>query len=101
MSDHEHDEHCGCGDHDHEEEDVFVVADEEGNEREMVIALTFETEGRTYAVLLDRNDLEADGFIFRLEEEGDQAYLVNIEDDDEWQRVSALYERMVDERLNE
>ena len=99
MSDHEHDEHCGCGDH--EEEDVFLVADEDGNEREMIIALTFETEGRNYAVLLDRNDLEADGFIFRIEEEGDQAYLVNIEDDGEWQRVSALYERMVEERSNE
>lgn len=99
--DHKH-EHghdgCGCGhDHDHEEE-VFVVTDEEGVEREMVMVYTFENEEQVYAVLLDRNDPESEGVIFRIEQEGDDAYLVNIDNDEEWQRVVAAYDEIVAEK---
>ncbi|MFD0711010.1 DUF1292 domain-containing protein [Paenibacillus sp. GCM10027626] len=91
---HEHGDNCGCG-HDHEhEEHVFLVTDEEGQEREMVMVYTFESEEQVYAVLLDRNDLESDGVIFRIEEEDDEAYLVGIEDDAEWERVTKIYEEI-------
>lgn len=91
MSDHVHDENC-----DHEHEDmVFVVTDEDGNEHEMVLAYTFETGDQAYAVLLDRNDPEDDGVIFRIEEDGDDEVLVNIEDDQEWERVMKVYEELV------
>ncbi|MFK7696145.1 DUF1292 domain-containing protein [Paenibacillus sp. HJGM_3] len=93
MSDHQHDENCN---HDHEE-DVFLVTDEDGQEHEMVIVYTFESENKAYAVMIDRNDPEADGMIFRVEEQEDEAYLVNIEDDAEWERVSAIYEQIVEE----
>jgi uncharacterized protein YrzB (UPF0473 family) len=97
MSEHNHD-HCGCGhdhDHDHDhEENLFILTDEEGNEHEMVMVYTFESDNRGYAVLLDRNDPEADGMIFRVEEEGDDAYLVNIEDDQEWEKVVAVYNEL-------
>ena len=49
---HVHDENCNH-DHDHEEH-VFLVTDEEGKEREMVMVYTFESEEQVYAVLLDR-----------------------------------------------
>ncbi|HUC93348.1 MAG TPA: DUF1292 domain-containing protein [Paenibacillus sp.] len=98
MSEHKHGDDCGCGhdhDHDHEhEEHVFLVEDEEGNEREMVMVYTFESEEKVYAVLLDRNDPEADGVIFRIEEENDEAFLVGIEDDAEWDRVTRIYEEI-------
>jgi uncharacterized protein YrzB (UPF0473 family) len=90
MSDHVHDEN---NDHDHDEM-VFVVTDEDGKEHEMVLVYSFETEGRTYAVLLDRNDPEDDGIIFRVEEEGDEEVLVNIEDDEEWEKVMKMYEEL-------
>jgi len=91
MSDHVHDENC-----DHEHEDmVFVVTDEDGNEHEMVLAYTFETGDQAYAVLLDRNDPEDDGVIFRIEEDGEDEVLVNIEDDEEWERVMKVYEELV------
>lgn len=94
MSEHKHGDDCGCGhDHDHEEH-VFLVEDEEGNEREMVMVYTFESEEKVYAVLLDRNDPEADGVIFRIEEENDEAFLVGIEDDAEWDRVTRIYEEI-------
>jgi uncharacterized protein YrzB (UPF0473 family) len=93
MSEHKHGDGCGCGhDHDHEhEEDVFLVADDNGVEREMVMVYTFESNEQMYAVLLDRNDPEADGVIFRVEEQDEEAFLVSIEDDEEWNRVVKVY----------
>lgn len=93
----EHNHECGCGhDHDHEhEEEVFLIADEEGTEREMVMVYSFECDENVYAVLLDRNNPESDGVIFRIEQEGDDAYLVNIENDEEWKKVVAAYEEIV------
>jgi len=94
MSEKEHVHGPDC-DHDHEhEEHVFVVTDEEGVEREMVMVFTFESEEQVYAVLLDRNDPEADGVIFRIEEENDEAFLVGIENDEEWERVTKIYEEI-------
>lgn len=98
MTEHKH-EGCGCGhDHDHgheHEEEIFVVTDEEGVEHEMVLVYTFDLDEQAYAVLLDRNDPEADGIIFRVEQEGDDAFLVNIEDEEEWKKVVAAYENLV------
>lgn len=101
MSEHQHDENCGCGhDHDHEEQ-VFLIENEEGEEREMVLVYTFESEENVYAVLLDRQDPERDGVIFRVEEEGEEAFLVTIEDDEEWTRVSDIYENIAREQNGE
>ncbi|MFD0587974.1 DUF1292 domain-containing protein [Paenibacillus sp. GCM10027627] len=92
--DHEHGEDCGCGhDHDHDEH-VFIVTNDEGEEREMVMVYTFESEENVYAVLLDRQDPEQDGVIFRIEEEGEESFLVGIDDDAEWERVTAIYEEI-------
>lgn len=96
MSEHQHTEDCGhdhSGDHE-QEEHVFLVADDEGVEREMMLVYTFESENQAYAVLLDRNDPEADGVIFRIEEENEETFLVGIEDDAEWDRVTAIYEEI-------
>jgi uncharacterized protein YrzB (UPF0473 family) len=97
LSDHKHDhEHGPDSDNDHEHgEDVFVVTDENGKEHEMVMVYTFESQEQAYAVLLDRNDPEADGVIFRIEEENDEAFLVNIEDEAEWERVVTIYNEIV------
>jgi len=96
MSEHEHQhgDDCGCG-HDHEhEEHVFIMTDEDGAEREMVMVYTFESQDQVYAVLIDRNEPEADGLIFRIEEENEEAFLVGIEDDEEWDRVTKLYDEI-------
>ncbi|MBH5316821.1 DUF1292 domain-containing protein [Paenibacillus sp. GSMTC-2017] len=91
---HQHGEDCGCG-HDHEhEEHVFMVANDEGEEREMVMVYTFESQDSAYAVLLDRLDPEQDGVIFRFEEENGESFLVGIEDDAEWERVAKIYEEI-------
>ncbi|CAG7622076.1 DUF1292 domain-containing protein [Paenibacillus allorhizosphaerae] len=94
MSDHIHDASC---DHDHDE-DIFIVTDENGVEHEMVMVYTFEVSDQAYAVLLDRNDMEADGVIFRIEEEDGEAMLASIEDEDEWNRVVQIYNEIVEEQ---
>jgi uncharacterized protein YrzB (UPF0473 family) len=102
MSEHEQQcgDDCGCG-HDHEhEEQVFVMTDEDGTEREMVMVYTFESEEQVYAVLIDRNNPEEDGLIFRIEEENDEAFLVGIEDDAEWDRVTKVYEEIAAQENN-
>jgi uncharacterized protein YrzB (UPF0473 family) len=103
VSDHEHNHsHAPDSDHDHEDgEDVFVVTDENGKEHEMVMVYTFETQDHAYAVLLDRNDPDADGVIFRIEEENEEAFLVNIEDEAEWERVVAMYNDIIAQETNE
>jgi uncharacterized protein YrzB (UPF0473 family) len=99
MSDHNHNhgDDCGCGhDHDHDEE-VFVVTDQDGNEHEMVMVYTFEVKEQAYAVLLDRNEPESDGVIFRIEEENEEAFLASIEDEEEWNRVVKVYEELMEQ----
>jgi uncharacterized protein YrzB (UPF0473 family) len=102
MSDHNHVHGPDCNhDHEHEhEEDVFLVTDEDGVEHEMVIVYTFESQNKAYAVLLDRNDPEADGVIFRIEEENDEAFLVGIEDEEEWNRVAQIYNEIAAQEEN-
>ena len=97
MSDDKHDHvHGPDCDHDHEQgEDVFIVTDENGEEHEMVMVYTFQSQEQAYAVLLDRNDPEADGVIFRVEEENEDAFLVNIEDEEEWECVVTIYNEIV------
>lgn len=103
MSDHKHDHvHGPDCDHDHEHgEDIFIVTDEDGKEHEMVMVYTFQSQEQAYAVLLDRNDPEADGVIFRVEEEDDEAYLVNIEDEAEWERVVTIYNEIIAQEADE
>jgi uncharacterized protein YrzB (UPF0473 family) len=97
MSEHVHDENC---EHDHDE-NVFVVTDADGIEHEMVMVYTFESNEQAYAVLLDRNEPEADGVIFRVEEENEEAYLVSIEEDEEWDRVVAIYNEIAAKEAEE
>jgi len=101
MSDHthEHGDACGCGqdhDHDHEHEEVLLtLTDENGNDVEMVLVETFDVEKHVYALLLERNNPEADGIILRMEEEDEEMVLYNIEDEEEWTRVEAAYNELV------
>lgn len=89
--DHDHDH-----DHDHEHEEfVLTLTDEEGNDVEMVLVETFDVGEKVYALLLERNNPEADGIILRLEEQDEEMVLLNIEDEEEWARVEEAYNELV------
>ncbi|MBP1999302.1 uncharacterized protein YrzB (UPF0473 family) [Paenibacillus shirakamiensis] len=97
MSDHKHEHDDTCGhDHDHEHEEfVLTLTDENGKDVEMVLVETFDVNEKVYALLLERNNPEADGIILRLEEEDEQMVLYNIEDEEEWAQVEEAYNELV------
>lgn len=76
---------------------TVILTDGEGNEREMVIVYSFEMKKNHYAVLLDKNEPGEDGVLMKVEQDGDEAFLSNIEDDEEWENAVAAYEQIVKE----
>lgn len=77
------------------EEHLVIFHDEEGNPYEMLVVYSFQTNDGTYAVLLEKDRPEEDGVIMKVEEGPDETYLVNIEDDEEWDRVVAVYNELL------
>ncbi|MDK2926187.1 MAG: hypothetical protein PWQ41_1961 [Bacillota bacterium] len=87
-----------------ERDDVVVLTDEDGNEHEFEVVDYFEVDGKEYAVLLpadeETEEEEEEALIFRVEEdqEGNEI-LVEIEDDDEWERVASAWEEMAADEM--
>ncbi|MBR2781502.1 MAG: DUF1292 domain-containing protein [Eubacteriaceae bacterium] len=74
-----------------DEENKITLLDDEGNEVELYIEEQFIFEGKEYIVLYENEESE-DSYLYRIiddEEEGMQ--IVEIEDDDEYERVSSFY----------
>jgi len=110
MSDH-HDDHDHEHDHEVEEMDTVILTDEDGNEHEFLHLDTLEVEGSTYFILMpmvgetedgetdEEADEEADeAVIFKLghDAEGNEM-LLDIEDDEEWEKVADVWEAMDEE----
>lgn len=78
----------------------FTILDEEGLENELEVLATLELEGITYVAVSFVDDLltedldEIDLFFLKLDEEGD---FIPIEDDEEFARISAAFEQMVED----
>ncbi|HHY67792.1 MULTISPECIES: DUF1292 domain-containing protein [Kyrpidia] len=90
---HVHDEH-----HDHDHDETVLLEDENGNEREFRIVDVIEVGGKEYAVLVPEDEPEGDGVVLRIDTDADgEEYLVDIEDDAEWDRVVQAYEAAVEE----
>lgn len=90
---HIHDENC---DHDHEE--VVILTDAEGNEREFIIVEEMNVANERYAILVPSDGEDEDGVIMKIGEDENGEYLVDIEDDEEWQKVVAAYEQLADDQ---
>ena len=104
MTDHHHDHNC---DHDHEHEaeefDTIILTDDEGHDHEFLHLDTLEVDGATYFVLMPINeeseDEEADeAIILKLghDAEGNEM-LLDIENDEEWEKVADAWENMDEE----
>lgn len=73
---------------DAEDEDRVTLVDDEGQEHEFTLIDVVEVDKRRYAVLLPEEDPEEGAYVFRLENDADgEEVLVNVEDDDEFDRV--------------
>jgi uncharacterized protein YrzB (UPF0473 family) len=94
--------------HDHElEESTVVLTDEEGNEHEFELLTILDVDGNNYAVLLplmqpevedEAAEFEEEAIILRISQDEDgNDVLQEIEDDEEWERVAAEYDKLADE----
>ncbi|MEW5898716.1 MAG: DUF1292 domain-containing protein [Bacillota bacterium] len=92
--------------HNHEEgidesPDVLTLIDEDGEEQDFAILDIVELEGSRYAILLpldeegeEEDEGEAIILKYAKDEEGNEI-LVDIEDDEEWERVADAWEEMI------
>ena len=81
-----------------EREDVIVLTDEEGKEHEFTIVDVIEVGEREYAVLLPPEEEGDEAVILRIDKDGDgEDIFVDIEDDDEYDRVAEAWDRLLDE----
>jgi uncharacterized protein YrzB (UPF0473 family) len=97
MTEHQHGPDC---DHD-QEEAVFLIPDEAGVEQEYIMVYSFESEKGQYAVLLKKDDLESDGILLKIQEENGEAFLTDIEDEEEWNHALKIYESVLAEQQGE
>ncbi|WP_188205939.1 DUF1292 domain-containing protein [Alkalibacillus aidingensis] len=77
--------------------DYISVEDEDGNEREFSVEAMFDMNEESYALLKDENEI----FVMRVEDEGDDQYLVPITDDTEKESILDAYEVAIATELDE
>lgn len=79
--------------------EVFTISDENDQEMEVEVLASAELEGRQYAAVSFVEDLEEDTeedidvFFLKLDEDGD---FTPIESDEEFNKVSAVFEEMIE-----
>jgi len=83
--------------------DLVTLVDEEGNEHQFELIDIIEVDERRYAIMTPAEgegdeEAEEEAYIFRLEtdENGDEI-LVDVEDEEEFNRVCAVLEEMDEE----
>lgn len=79
----------------HEPDEVITLVDEDGQEHNFTLLDIVSVDEQRYAVLLPEEDPEEGAVIFRIDtdEEGEDL-LVDIEDDDEFERVVSALEEL-------
>jgi Protein of unknown function (DUF1292). len=84
-----------------ESPEVLTLIDEDGEEQDFAILDIVELEGSRYAILLpldeegeEEDEGEAIILKYAKDEEGNEI-LVDIEDDEEWERVADAWEEMI------
>ncbi len=100
--DHDHEEH------DAEEFDTVVLTDDEGKDHEFLHLDTLELEGSTYFVLMPMSEDGAEGedddeaIILKLGKDAEGGeMLLDIEDDEEWEKVADAWETLVESEEDE
>ena len=83
------------------EVNLVTLIDEDGTERDFEVLEIIEVDGAEYVVIAppEGDEDEYEALIFRLEVDPKtkEELLVDIEDDDEWDKVAEVYMGMVEE----
>ena len=82
------------------DEEIITLDYDDGSSEECRVQGVFELDGKEYIALEPLND-EENIYLYGYEEEGDEYTITEIESDDEFERVSAEYERLMDEEVAE
>ena len=97
MKEHVHDENCN---HDHEIPMITITMDD-NSEVNCIVVDIFEFNGKEYIALLPDEDSEVEEEIFILNyvEDGEEVDLSEIEDEDEFNEVSAHFQEIFEQGL--
>lgn len=80
-----------------EPDEIVTLVDEEGEEHDFTLIKIIEVDGAEYAILLPADEDDNEAIILRLTKDEDgNDLLVDIEDDDEWEKVADAYEEMIE-----
>ena len=99
---HEH-EGCSCGCGEEQDAGIITLVDDEGVEHEFEVADVLELDGSEYIALIpayDEEDVDDDGelVVLKVVAEGVEEYLEAIEDEDEFNKIAAIFmERLGEE----
>lgn len=79
-----------------EQDEVITLIDEDGTEHDFNVIDVIEVEGSEYAILLPVEDDSDEAVILKFanDEDGNEI-LVDIESDEEWEKVADAWEEMV------
>lgn len=83
-----------------EEQNFVELCDEEGVVTKCEVYDVIDFEEKTYALLLpieENSEEEPELILLEYIEEGEEGFFQNIDDEDEFERVSEYYESLVDE----
>ncbi len=87
-----------------EEGDLVVLTDENGEEHEFELVDVFEVDGKEYAVLASTEDEDEDdeeAIVLRVEKDAEgNDQLVDIEDDEEWDKVAARWDEILEDEAS-
>lgn len=79
-----------------EQDEVITLIDEDGAEHDFNVIDVIEVEGSEYAILLPVEDESDEAVILKFAKDDDgNEILVDIESDEEWEKVADAWEEMV------
>ena len=100
MSEHNHECGCGCNhDHDHEETLIVTLALDDGKDLDCEVVAIFPCDEKDYIALtpVEESEEEQQLFFFRfIPGENDEAEIVNIETEEEFETVAEAYDEFLD-----
>jgi uncharacterized protein YrzB (UPF0473 family) len=81
-----------------EQEELIVLTDDTGKEFHFHVIDVIEVDEIEYAILLPADAENDEAEVLRIEkDESGEEILVQIEDDEEWERVAEIWEEMIAE----
>jgi len=85
-----------------EPEEVITLVDEEGAEHDFTVIDIIEVDGSEYAILLPVEEENDEAIILKFTHDDDgNELLVDIEEDEEWEKVADAWEEMMAEEEEE